>query len=136
MLCPLSAIRAKEVRIGTWSQHRNQVDSVLPADGWRPARPRTEYPACGAGASNLRSHLIHNFPREGRGVREADGRIKPGAQALGSNTKEETEPAERATALPPVSRAQLVFLCFDPGAWPQALRCHPLRGLRAHRWRI
>ena len=61
---------------------------------------------------NLRGNATHVE----RGTCEAGGRIKPGAQAPGSNAKNWIEPAERATALPPASRAQTPFFISLPGA--------------------
>ena len=40
-----------------------------------------------------------------------------------------TEPAKRATALPPAPRARSIFLRSILGLAPQALCCRPLRGL-------
>ena len=63
--------------------------------------------------------LIFGVIRFVRRVREADGRIKPGAQAPGKKIKTGVEPAERAAALSPASRARILFITRSWGLRPR-----------------
>jgi hypothetical protein len=82
-----------------------------------------------AGFETSSSHVLVTGRRFGRRVREADGSIKPGAQAPGKTQKKGVEPAERAAALSPAPRARFLFINANLGLTPQALFCRPLRGL-------
>jgi len=67
-----------------------------------------------------------------RRVREADGRIKPGAQAPGSSAKKYgPSPRSGRQRCRPLRGLGRPFFMFYLGLAPQALLCRPLRGLGA-----
>jgi len=89
-----------------------------------------------AWAPSPRSRSVSQM--RGRRARETGGRIKPGAQAPGSNQKKGARArvaggsAQTSHAVARFAGSTRIFCIANLGLAPQALLCRPLRGLGAH----